>query len=80
MQNGLNAEDLEVCKLVRQGLTDLEIAKVLGVSVHRVKKVNLRIRNKLRFDNRVQIAVWYETQQLAYTCTEPLIGEGSTGD
>ena len=56
---GLTRRQLEVVKLVADGLTNREIATTLHVSERTVDGHLEQVRNRLGFSSRVQIAAWY---------------------
>ena len=55
----LTARELEVVALLAEGLTNVEIAKRLYLSVHTIKSVLEKIYDKLSVHNRVQLAILY---------------------
>jgi predicted ATPase/DNA-binding CsgD family transcriptional regulator len=55
---GLTRRECEAAALIAQGKTNREIAQVMTVGVKTVETYVTRIRNKLGFDSRVQIALW----------------------
>jgi predicted ATPase/DNA-binding CsgD family transcriptional regulator len=61
----LTGRELEVARLVSEGLTDREIAAKLFLARRTVEWHLEQIRDKLSFGNRAQIAVWVSTQGLA---------------
>jgi non-specific serine/threonine protein kinase len=58
MSAQLTARELEVVPLVARGLSDKEVAARLGISVRTAEYHVDRIRKKLRFASRSQIAAW----------------------
>lgn len=59
--NKLSPLQLRVAKLVNQGMKNAEIAAVIGTSDHVIKNYMRVIFDKLGFDNRVEVALWYES-------------------
>jgi NarL family two-component system response regulator LiaR len=57
-QNPLTAREMEVLKLVAQGLTNREIAERLAFSEHTVRTNVGHILRKLQLDNRTQAAAY----------------------
>jgi DNA-binding NarL/FixJ family response regulator len=55
---GLSQRELEVARLVAQGLADKEIAARLGISVRTAEYHVEQIRRKLNCGSRTQIATW----------------------
>lgn len=55
---GLTRRELEVLRLVAQGLSNPRMARVLGISPHTVKRHVVNIFNKLGVGDRAQAAVW----------------------
>lgn len=51
-----------VVVLVAQGLKNREIASEIGVSVNVVRNYVQEVYDKLGLDNRVELAIWYETR------------------
>ncbi|BEQ14129.1 helix-turn-helix transcriptional regulator [Desulfoferula mesophila] len=60
----LTKRELEVLRLVAQGLSKPSIAKVLGISQNTVKRHVGNIFNKLGVNDRAQAAVWAARQGL----------------
>jgi len=60
----LTRRELEVARLVSEGLTDREIASKLFIAKRTVEWHLEQIRDKLAFDNRAQIAAWVANQAL----------------
>lgn len=54
----LSPRELEVLRLVSQGLAKRQIADVLGISLNTVKRHVSNIFNKLSVNDRAQAAVW----------------------
>lgn len=61
---GLSDRELEVLRLVAQGLTDEEIAIRLTLSPHTVHRHVANVRTKLGVTSRAAAAVWAAEQQL----------------
>ena len=61
----LTRRELEVARLVSEGLTDREIASKLFIAKRTVEWHLEQIRDKLGFDNRARIAAWVAKQGLA---------------
>ncbi len=57
MQHSLTARELEVLRLVTLGYSNLQIAKILDITLHTVKAHVQAILIKLKAKNRVQAAV-----------------------
>lgn len=55
---GLSPRELEVLRMVAQGLAKRQIAEVLGISLNTVKRHVSNIFNKLGVNDRAQAAVW----------------------
>ncbi|KMY67223.1 hypothetical protein AAU61_10080 [Desulfocarbo indianensis] len=55
---GLSPRELEVLRMVAQGLVKRQIAEVLGISLNTVKRHVSNIFNKLGVNDRAQAAVW----------------------
>ena len=55
---GLSPRELEVLRLMSQGLAKRQIAEVLGISLNTVKRHVSNIFNKLAVNDRAQAAVW----------------------
>lgn len=55
----LTPRELEVVALLSEGLTNVEIAKRLYLSVHTIKSNLENIYDKLSVHNRVQLAILY---------------------
>jgi DNA-binding NarL/FixJ family response regulator len=53
----------QVIELVAQGLTNSEVATVIGTTEHVVKNHLRVIYDKLGFWNRVELALWYEARR-----------------
>jgi DNA-binding NarL/FixJ family response regulator len=60
----LTPREKEVICLLVDGLTNLEIGKLLGIQETAVKTRLRDIYDKLGLDNRVQLALWYEARRL----------------
>jgi DNA-binding CsgD family transcriptional regulator len=60
---GLTARQREVADLVSQGCTNREIATRLGIDERSAEGHVERIRLRLGFRSRAQIAAWYSTQR-----------------
>ena len=50
---------MEVAALIAEGLTNKEVATRLRLSVRTPENHALNVMNKLRLDNRAQVAAWY---------------------
>ena len=59
---GLTARQTEVAALVAEGLTNRQIADRLGISERSAVSHLERIRLRLGFSSRAQVAVWYVAQ------------------
>ena len=57
-QTSLSRRELEVAELVRQGLTNREVAKALFVSERTAENHVQHILTKLGLANRTQVAAW----------------------
>lgn len=55
---GLTRREREAAALIAQGKSNREIAQAMTVGVKTAETYMTRIRNKLGFDSRVQIALW----------------------
>jgi len=55
---GLTAREREAAVLIAEGLSNREVAEAMTVTVKTVEAYVTRIRRKLGFDSRVQIATW----------------------
>jgi pimeloyl-ACP methyl ester carboxylesterase len=60
--DGLTARQLEVAGLVSRGLTNREIATRLGIDERSAEGHVERIRQRLGFRSRAQVAAWYSAQ------------------
>jgi DNA-binding NarL/FixJ family response regulator len=58
----LNQRELRLTELVAEGLKNREIAERIGVSSKVVKNYLSDIYPKVPVRNRVELALWYETQ------------------
>jgi DNA-binding NarL/FixJ family response regulator len=58
VQIGLNARELEIIRMVSQGLENREISESLGISTMSVKHYLSRIFTKLSVRNRVELALF----------------------
>jgi DNA-binding CsgD family transcriptional regulator len=56
---GLTARQTEVAALVAEGLTNRQLADRLGISERSAESHLERIRLRLGFTSRAQVAVWY---------------------
>jgi len=65
--NNLSARESEVLEMASHGLTNLEIASRLGVTVHAVKFHLAAVYRKLDVHNRTEAVVLYVTAQRAPT-------------
>jgi DNA-binding CsgD family transcriptional regulator len=63
-QAALTKRELEVLRLLAQGLSNPGIAKTLTISLNTVKRHVLNIFNKLGVNDRTQAAVWAARQNL----------------
>jgi DNA-binding CsgD family transcriptional regulator len=54
----LTARELEVARLVAQGMTNKDIADLLGITVATVKKHRENINRKLKIKNAVELLLW----------------------
>lgn len=57
-----NNRQLRIIELVAQGLKNREIAEQLGISDKVIKNYLSNIYDKVGVNNRVQLALWFETQ------------------
>jgi len=55
----LTPRQLEICKLVAQGLQNKQIAEVIGLTPNTVKVYVHRIYDKTGMGNRLELALWY---------------------
>ena len=55
---GLTAREREAAILITEGMSNSEIAEAMTVTLKTVEAYVTRIRRKLGFDSRVQIATW----------------------
>jgi len=53
-----------VIYLVAQGLKNREVAAAIGITEDVVKNYLRVIYDKLGFDNRVELALWYESRRV----------------
>jgi DNA-binding NarL/FixJ family response regulator len=49
---------MDVARLLAGGLSDKEIAGLLGLTVNTVKVMNSRLFDKLRLTSRLEVALW----------------------
>jgi predicted ATPase/DNA-binding CsgD family transcriptional regulator len=70
----LSKREYEVAKLVADGLTNRQIAQRLFISERTAEGHLERIRNKLGFASRAQVAAWYVTAAGASNGAETAIG------
>jgi len=56
--NNFTDREVEVIKLLINGLSNAEIGKILFISVHTVKSILEKIYEKTNCHNRVQVAVF----------------------
>jgi len=61
---GLTRRELEVLRLMAQGLSKPQVARVLAISPNTVKRHAVNIFNKLGVNDRAQAAVWAARQGL----------------
>lgn len=73
----LSRRELEIAEFVTRGLTSREIAQRLGISTRTAEGHVERLRNKLGFRSRAQVAAWM-TAQLDESSISTL-GDGSLG-
>ena len=59
-----NERELQVIALVAQGLKNSEVAEALGTTQYVIKNYLRVIYDRLGMWNRVELALWYEAQQL----------------
>ena len=59
----LTSKEIQVATLVWQGLTNREIARIIGTTEQVVKNYLRNIYDKLGVWNRVELALWYEARQ-----------------
>lgn len=64
LDRGLTARELEVLRLISQGLSNPQMAALLGLSPHTVKRHVDHIFAKLAVNDRAQAAVWAARQGL----------------
>jgi adenylate cyclase len=62
LAGGLTRRELEIARLVAEGLSNREIASRSFISVRTAEYHVEQIRNKLGFNSRSQIAAWFATQ------------------
>lgn len=55
---GLTAREQEVLRLLAEGFTNLQMAKILAISPHTVKSHVVHVYDKLGVGDRAQAAVW----------------------
>lgn len=67
----LTAREMEVARLVTQGLSNREIARTLVISERTADAHVEHILNKLGFNSRAQIAAWVAVSQAAGTVPTP---------
>lgn len=60
----LNARQLEIARLIATGLTNKDIAQLIGTTEHVTKNYLKLIYDRLGFDNRLELALWYEAQRI----------------
>jgi len=65
---GLTPREREVARLVAEGKSNREIAKVMTVGEKTIETYVTRILGKLNFESRVQIATW-ATEKGLYSST-----------
>lgn len=63
VSTGLTARQTEVAALVAEGLTNRQLAERLGISERSAESHLERIRLRLGFTSRAQVAVWYVAHQ-----------------
>jgi len=49
---------MDIARLLAGGLSDKEVAGLLGLSVHTVKVMNSHLFDKLRLTSRFEVALW----------------------
>lgn len=54
----LTPREMDVARLLAGGLSDKEIAGLLGLTVNTVKVMNSRLFDKLRLTSRLEVALW----------------------
>lgn len=59
----LNAKQERIVFLVAQGAHDLEIAELLGLSVHTVKNYVVEIFDRCGMGSRVELTLWFEKRR-----------------
>lgn len=69
----LTERQLQVVALIAEGLTNAEIARILGVSVRTVDAHVEHVRTKLGVRSRAQIAVWASEQRVGSFRADSLI-------
>jgi DNA-binding NarL/FixJ family response regulator len=67
----LNAREQHVISLVAQGMKNREVAKAIGTTEQTVKNHLRVIYDKLGLDNRVELALWYESRQVDQALSTP---------
>ena len=58
----LSSLEKRIAELVSQGLKNREIAVELGIAVQVVRNYLSSIYDKVGMNNRVELALWYETR------------------
>ncbi len=74
LQLGLTARELQVARLVRDGLTDRDIAERLFITRRTAEWHLKQIFNKLGFNSRSQVAAWVAHDQAVGSTTESSSG------
>ena len=59
----LTDQQKRVIELVAQGYKNREVAVILGTTEHVVKNYLRVVYDKLGFDNRVELALWFEARK-----------------
>ena len=55
----LTPREQQVAASTAEGLSDKQIAERLGIAVNTVKQIAKHIHQKLKLENRVQVALWW---------------------
>ena len=58
----LSPREHDVLILIHQGMSNKDIAKTLGLSVHTTKHHVSRLFNRIDVTSRVQAVLWYQKQ------------------
>lgn len=77
MKTALTRRERDVLVLIVKGLTNKQIARELGLSLHTIKRHAVRVYDRLGVNSRIEAAVWGATKGVGNEGDHELVRQGA---